>query len=400
MAAGKPEHEATEIELKLTFDPADHGLIAAHPILDAAGAPNVRELISTYYDTGEDALREAGVFLRVRATGDGYVQTIKTARGTGEFLERDEWECSLRTHALDLDAAAGTALEPLLTAELRAALSPRFHTRFRRKAYQLAHEGAEIELAVDEGEITAGIKAAPICELELELKSGDRRALFSLAKALAETVPLTLGVKTKAERGFELLDDGDQAFEKAQAVIVTPEMSCAQAFRTVARNCLRQIIVNAPAMGDGRPEALHQMRVGLRRLRAAIALFGDVVADRDREAVTESLKWIGGELGPARDLDVFAPTSWSHGARRIRTIPIWKRSTATSWSAVPRLMPAPSRRAAPRASAVPCSILALGSRSAAGRATPKPRTRSPVMPRKSSRSCGARSRKKARTCAT
>lgn len=306
MAAEKPEHEATEIELKLTFDPADHGLIAAHRILEAAGTPNIRELISTYYDTDEDALRKAGVFLRVRATGDGYLQTIKTARGTGEFLERDEWECSLATHTPDLDAAAGTALEPLLTAELRAALSPRFHTRFRRKAYQLVHEGAEIELAVDEGEITAGIRAAPICELELELKSGDRRALFSLAKALAESVPLTLGVKTKAERGFALLDDGDETFEKAQPVTVTPEMSCAQAFRTVARNCLRQVVVNAPAMRDGRPEALHQMRVGLRRLRAAITLFGDVVADRDREAVTESLKWIGGELGPARDLDVFA----------------------------------------------------------------------------------------------
>lgn len=306
MATGKPEREAKEIELKLTFDPSDHGLIASHPILEAAGAPTVRELISIYYDTAGDVFRKAGVFLRVRASGDGYVQTIKTARGAGEFLERDEWECSLPTHTPDLDAAAGTALEPLLTDELRAALSQRFHTRFRRKAYLLDHEGAEIELAVDEGEITAGIEAAPICELELELKSGDRRALFSLAKAIAETVPLTLGVKTKAERGFELLDGGDQAFEKAQPVTVTPEMSCAQAFRTVARNCLRQIIVNAPAMRDGRPEALHQMRVGLRRLRAAITLFGDVVADRDREAVTESLKWIGGELGPARDLDVFA----------------------------------------------------------------------------------------------
>lgn len=306
MAAGKPEREAKEIELKLTFDPADHGLIAAHPILEAAGAPSVRELISIYYDTADDVLRKAGVFLRVRATGDGYVQTIKTARGAGEFLERDEWECSLPTHTPDLDAAAGTALEPLLTDELRAALSPRFHTRFRRKAYQLDHEGAEVELAVDEGEITAGIKSAPICELELELKSGDRRALFSLAKTFAETVPLTLGVKTKAERGFELLDVGDNAFEKAQAVTVAPEMNCAQAFRTVARNCLRQVIVNAPAMCDGRPEALHQMRVGLRRLRAAITLFGDVVADRDLEAVEDSLKWIGGELGPARDLDVFA----------------------------------------------------------------------------------------------
>lgn len=304
MAAERPEQDGKEVELKLEFDPGDAGLIVSHPIL-ADATPEVRELISIYYDSADGTLRQAGVFLRVRATGDGYVQTIKTSGGEGEFLERSEWECDLPTHMPDLDAAVGTALEPLLTAELRESLGPRFHTRFRRKAYHIDHDGAEIEVAVDQGEITAGVKATPICELELELKAGDRSALFSLANTLAETVPLTLGVKTKAERGFELLDDGDHAVEKACPVVVTPGMTCAEAFRTVARSCLRQVLVNAPAMRDGRPQALHQMRVGLRRLRAAIALFRDVVADQRSEAIKDSLKWIGGELGPARDLDVF-----------------------------------------------------------------------------------------------
>lgn len=304
MAANRPEHEAKEIELKLGFDPADADKIGAHPSLEAVGDPKVREPISTYYDTSDSALHKAGVFLRVRATGDGYVQTIKTARGEGEFLERDEWECHLETFVPDLDAAAGTALEPLLTDEVRADLQPRFHTRFRRKTYLIARDGAEIELALDQGEVVGGVKVTPICELELELKAGDRRAIFALAKTLAEDVPLTLAVKSKAERGFELLEDGDHAVEKARPVVVTPDMTCAEAFRSIARNCLRQIIVNAPATREGRPEALHQMRVGLRRLRAAITLFADVVADPQREAIKDSLKWIGKELGAARDLDV------------------------------------------------------------------------------------------------
>lgn len=307
MAASTPEHDAKEIELKLEFEPADADLIGAHPILQCAmGEPKVREPISTYYDTSDGVLRKAGVFLRVRATGDGYVQTIKTARSEGEFLERDEWECDLPTHEPDLTAAAGTALEPLLTEEVRADLQPRFHTRFRRKTYLIRHDGAEIELALDQGEITAGTKAAPICEVELELKAGDRRALFALAETLAEAVPLTLAIKTKAERGFELLDDGDYAIEKALPVCVTPDMTCAEAFRAIARNCLRQVLVNAPATRQRRPEALHQMRVGLRRFRAAVTLFGDVVVDKHRGAIKDELKWIGGELGPARDLDVFA----------------------------------------------------------------------------------------------
>ena len=307
MAASKPEREAKEIELKLEFDPAELSGLLSHPILEAAvAASKTREPISIYYDTGDDALRKSGVYLRVRATGDGYVQTIKSARSEGEFLERHEWEQRVPTHALDLDAAADTALAPLLTPEVRADLQPRFHTRFRRKTYEIRRDASEIELAVDQGEITAGIKAAPISELELELKAGDKRALFSLARELAETVPLSLAVKTKAERGFELLDDADHTVEKAGAVQVTADMTGAEAFRTIARSCLRQIVTNTPAMRGSRAEALHQVRVGLRRLRAGIALLGDVVADQDREPIKDNLRWIAGELGPARDFDVFA----------------------------------------------------------------------------------------------
>ena len=304
--AAKPEHEAKEIELKLVFDPADAEALLAHPFLARIpAAPKKRELISVYYDTDDDALQREGVFLRVRSTGEGYVQTIKTARGAGEFLERDEWECRLANHAPNLDAATGTALAPLLTENVRAGLRPRFQTRFRREAYCIEYAGTEIELAVDQGEITAGAKAAPVSELELELKSGDRHTLFSLARTLVKSLPLTLGVKTKAERGFELLDGGDHTVEKARQVEISPDETCTEAFRIIARNCLRQILVNLPAMRARRPEALHQMRVGLRRLRAAITLFGDVVAGEQRQTVSNALTWITGELGPARDLDVF-----------------------------------------------------------------------------------------------
>lgn len=312
MGAGKPEQDAKEIELKLAFDPGIAQRILSHQILADATAPATRELISIYYDTTDGVLYKAGVFLRVRSTGDGYVQTIKAAQSEGEFLERHEWEKPVPTHMIDLDAAEGTALAPLLTPDVREGLQPRFHTRFRRKTYLVRHDGAEIELAVDEGEVTAGVTASPISELELELKAGDKSALFSLARTLAETIPLSFAVKTKAERGFELLDGGDHAVESAGVVTVTPEMTNAEAFRTITRSCLRQIVANAPAVRDGCPEAVHQMRVGLRRLRAAIGLFGKMLTGQtgacieEREAIKDKLRWITQELAPARELDVFA----------------------------------------------------------------------------------------------
>jgi triphosphatase len=305
VTASEAARDAKEIELKLAFDPADASRILSHPVLAASHASSqTRELISIYYDTGDDVLRKAGVFLRVREIGERYVQTIKSAH-KAELLERFEWEQEVPSHEPDLDAAEGTALAPLLTPEVRAALRPRFHTRVWRKTFHIVGDAAEIEVAIDQGEITAGVQATPISELELELKAGHKQELFHLARDLAKHAPLQLAVKTKAERGFELLDGGDYAVEKATDIEVTPELTSEDAFRAIARNCLRQIVANVPAVRDGRAEALHQMRIGLRRLRVAIRLFAGMVEDPDLERIKGELKWITRELGPARDLDVF-----------------------------------------------------------------------------------------------
>jgi CHAD domain-containing protein len=48
------------------------------------------------------------------------------------------------------------------------------------------------------------------------------------------------------------------------------------------------------------------MRIGLRRLRAALAIFAAAVSDERMDRIEAELKWMTQELGPARDLDVFA----------------------------------------------------------------------------------------------
>jgi CHAD domain-containing protein len=58
-------------------------------------------------------------------------------------------------------------------------------------------------------------------------------------------------------------------------------------------------------MLDGDSEGLHQMRVALRRLRAAISLFSDMLSDVQTNGLKAEFKWITGELGPARELDIF-----------------------------------------------------------------------------------------------
>jgi CHAD domain-containing protein len=158
----------------------------------------------------------------------------------------------------------------------------------------------------------------PVCELELELARGEPAELFRLARTLGEVAPLRLSVKSKSDRGYELTGSGAGAVEKAADVHLTAAMPTAQAFRAIARNCLKQLVANEPPMVAGDGEALHQMRIGLRRLRAAISTFSSVVADSDCERIKSELRWISRKLSPARDLDilvaeVLAPLRQEHG---------------------------------------------------------------------------------------
>jgi CHAD domain-containing protein len=90
-------------------------------------------------------------------------------------------------------------------------------------------------------------------------------------------------------------------------------MAVGQAFQAIAHACLVQLVDNLPALRKGDSEALHQARVALRRLRAAMSLFADVVRDQQTQSIKNELKWITSEFGPAREMDV-----------------LWARADATS----------------------------------------------------------------------
>ena len=301
--AGTDPREPREFELKLEFDPADRAAIEAHPLL-AASTRKEQRLNSIYFDTADLALQKARLCLRLRDTGRGFVQTIKASDGV-QLFERPEWEQDIPRLEPDLSLAAGTALEPLLNAHVRETLQPLFHTRIDRDLYRVDSGGSEIEVAVDLGEIEAAERRAPVHEVELELKRGTPADLFRLAKALAADAPLTLAVKTKAERGYELASKAEPGAEKAERLDLDRAMTCQQAFTAIGESCLRQMVANAPGVIAGNAPNLHQMRVGLRRMRAAITAFAKVVADAEKDRIEAELKWITSELGPARDLDVF-----------------------------------------------------------------------------------------------
>src|SRR5688572_27892296 len=79
----------------------------------------------------------------------------------------------------------------------------------------------------------------------------------------------------------------------------------ARGFAAIAQSCLRHFRLNEPLIIKHRePDALHQARVAMRRLRSALSLFRPAVFDADFPGLREELRWFTGQLGHARNLDV------------------------------------------------------------------------------------------------
>lgn len=304
-----------EIELKLEIDPADIAELTKQPLIaEVAGQTNRQ--VSTYYDTAGQKLRKSGIALRVREVDQRFVQTVKgDNRDSGGMFDRPEWEKEIDGPAPTPGSLSGTPVAALIARDKQDHLIPMFSAMVDRTVWTI-HEGAsEIEMVLDQGEIRVDDRHDVIAEVELELKRGPAGDIFSFAHRLAASTPLRLGVLAKNERGYLLRDGAGDKPVKAIAAAVAPGMTAGAAFRAIASACIRQFRLNEPLfVRDHHGGGLHQCRVSMRRLRSAFSMFAGIAADDRREALMEGLRWISGDLGEARDLDVFLTKRMPKGA--------------------------------------------------------------------------------------
>ena len=298
------DSEPKEIELKLRVTPEDIAVLQSHPDFAGALHDSTHETLnSVYFDSDDRFLRNHGLTLRVRHIGDKSVQTIKTANIGSNCFERSQWEQAIEGDQPDLTRVTDTALGPILTDDVRNTLKPVFETRIERTAYHLNGNDTAIAMAIDEGQIVAPDASCPVSEIELELKHGNLTELFKIARAISGIVPAQLDVKSKSERGYELVEKTPVTAEKACDPELSAGMSAGRAFTLIGRACLRHLVANEPATKIRDAEGLHQMRVALRRLRAAISVFSGMLRDDRIDTIKSELRWLAREFGPARDLD-------------------------------------------------------------------------------------------------
>ncbi|MFM9864279.1 MAG: CHAD domain-containing protein, partial [Micropepsaceae bacterium] len=278
-----------------------------------------RALNATYFDTDDLVLRKAGYVLRVRDEGGRFVQTVKTVNGAS-VATRTEIKSVVRKQRPSISAIQDDTVRAAVGKLLRRRkLNPVFRTETQRMTMRIAPDaGSEIEVAFDSGAINCGEAKLPINEVELELLRGPPASLVACARTLMAGSDLVLSLQSKSERGYVQVRQASSLPVAAERVHLPPRANADEAFGSIIAHCLRHMTGNWAAVVEMRnAEGVHQMRVALRRLRSALALF----AAPFRPAMApmeDEVRWLASVLGRARDLDVlleevFKPVAEAHG---------------------------------------------------------------------------------------
>jgi inorganic triphosphatase YgiF len=298
-----------EMELKLMVSPASQAaVLQALELADVTPVP----FRAHYFDTADGRLAARGVSVRLRREGKAWVQTVKA---TGDsrvrrFEDNVPLKAAARRPGLDLSRHAGAdgACKALAKALKGAALPliESYSTEISRRARLISSADHAIEIAFDKGQVQAHGREAPVSEVELELTAGDNVApLFALARALVAEHHLWLSTLAKSTRG-EALARPDRAplVQHAGRITADPDADGDAQLRAMVAHCLDQILPNASHVAAGSTDAdqIHQLRVGIRRLRTVLRELSGLSTDV-APAWEEQLAKAFRDLGAFRDQD-------------------------------------------------------------------------------------------------
>nr|WP_315264375.1 CYTH and CHAD domain-containing protein [Moraxella osloensis] len=290
-----------ELELKFAVPSYQQSVLRKN--IDTKTAQQQR-LSAYYFDTPNQDLAKKGIALRIRFEDSQWVQTLKTAgdgvakrvelntvlslTGTPDTLDVSSLVPNISLITEQAVVAELTSIMPL--DELAQALTVQYFTDVQRTSRQIKKNNSRIEIAYDIGKVgigrlnsqkpanNHGSTQSDIHEIEFELLEGDPSDLIEVAKTWCKKYKLYLSTVTKAQRGSLLLANKQFAQPvKADLAVLQLHKGISQfAFlQAVVNNCLVQILPNASAIAEGSPDGnlVHQLRVGIRRLRTALKHF-------------------------------------------------------------------------------------------------------------------------------
>jgi triphosphatase len=296
-----------EVELKFLSDPETWQSLQKAPPFAGLDRSSEQNLRTRYFDTPDHKLRDNGIYFRLRQTDGELCQSVKQSGG----VARGEWENTLSEPRPNFDVLADGELAPVLKSKATLeSLQPIFETDVHRRSLLWQRHGARIEISFDKGDIKANAHQLQLYEVELELKEGAVAELFALAQRLVAAAPMTLSFVSKGERGFLLSEGHWGEAQKVALPDLSSGMAAGDAFKRICHACLHAVMLNTSLFERTTQdiEIVHQSRVALRRLRAAMSFFAPIAEGQRYETLRHEFGWMSDLLGAARDLDVWQDT--------------------------------------------------------------------------------------------
>ena len=306
-ASGPPVESEMKFSLQPEHAPALLEAVTLRQL--ATGQAVTRQLSSTYYDSHQHILRKAGGALRVRTRGGAHEQTVKwPCPGPVGMQNCEEWTVALGSAQPNLQLLDAQAAGRLRRGGADLKLRPVFTSEIRRTTLVLGRGASRFEMAIDIGEIYSHgsqPRSMPVNEVEFELLQGSPRAMLDLVIELCvqfELVPLHL---SKAQRGYALARPALQPGPvRAGQPALAADMTVGEAFQAIAADALGQLHGNHQPALQAMPGGIHQARVAIRRIRAALSAFSKHLPARQRRAYNKEFRWLQSHLAPARDWHV------------------------------------------------------------------------------------------------
>jgi CHAD domain-containing protein len=251
-----------------------------------------RILGSTYYDTADHRLARAGLTLRRRVEGRKSLWQLKWPAAGGRR---------------EVEVAGGPGIPPpqlrdLLLAHLRGdRLLPVATLRTRRAGIRvLGTMGPVADVVLDAVSVLKDRRVVQrFRELEIERLDGDDHLIGHLEHVLRKAGAESHDGRPKLFRALGLRHRRNPP--------PASDAPIAEQLAYLIGERVRRLLAHDPGTRlGGDIEDLHQMRVSARQLRALLRAARPMLDRQWADSLRAELAWLGGLLGPARDLDVQA----------------------------------------------------------------------------------------------
>lgn len=288
---------------------ANHGLGDLENCIAAIAGCNpafiTRRINIGYFDTADFALHRGGAMLSVSRRGKRFIQTLSSTP-PGEPERAIEWCREVREFIPDL-----MEFEQVLATEWEVslkelAIEPAFVIKVRRRECRLKIGTSAVDVVIDQGKIASGVHVRPVSEVKLTLASGQPHTVYEVAACIFKSHRFTLSTMSQATRGFSLAIGHPPEFSKFVPLTLDQQGSGDTAILRILRAFQNHVLANHEAAADGRnSEGVHQLRIGLRRLRSALRLLRGIMPPEILGGFLQDARSAANACSAARNWDVF-----------------------------------------------------------------------------------------------